>query len=140
MLGGCCTWCWGEHLGWFEASRSLSENAPAVSTFLDLSVELLPPAPVHFCIIVVAAHFHQGLGFALIRAGMHLQIFLASRGWDGWHLAAFLHCVPDVTPAPSLPFIFPRVLAPVYARITSLWIYVLWFFSSCSVVALEGDS
>lgn len=99
-----------------------------------------PPAPVHFCIIVVAAHFHQGLGFALIRAGMHLQIFLASRGWDGWHLAAFLHCVPDVTPAPSLPFIFPRVLAPVCARITSLWIYVLWFFPSCSVVALEGDS
>lgn len=140
MLGGCCTLCWGEHLGWFEASCSLSENAPAVSTFLDLSVELLPPAPIHFCIVVVAAHFHQGLGFALIRAGMHLQILLASCGWDGWHLAAFLHCVPDVTPAPSLPFTFPRVLAPVCARITSLWIYVLWFFSSCSVVALEGDS
>lgn len=78
MLGGCSTLCWGEHLGWFEASCSLGENAPVVSSFLDLSMELHPPPHLPqstFASLVVAAHFYQGLGFALIGAVMHLQIF-----------------------------------------------------------------
>lgn len=69
---------WGEHLGWFEASCSLGENEPVVSTLLDLSMELHPRPHLpqsSFTSLVVADPFHQRLAFALIGAGMCLQIF-----------------------------------------------------------------
>lgn len=54
------------------------ENEPVVSTLLDLSMELHPRPHLpqsSFTSLVVADPFHQRLAFALIGAGMCLQIF-----------------------------------------------------------------
>lgn len=102
VLGGCSTLCWGEHLGWFEASCSLGENAPVVSSFLDLSMELHPPPHLPqstFASLVVAAHFYQGLGFALIGAAMHLQILSLIPWLECLAPCCILSFLPAVTPA-----------------------------------------
>lgn len=80
-----------------------------------------PSAPVHYCILSCGSTLWSGFGFCSDRSrDTPTNFFLTPFGWNGWHLAAFLHCLLAVTLSPSLPFIFPWVLAPVYARITSL--------------------
>lgn len=131
VLGGCSTLCWGEHLGWFEASCSLGENAPVVSSFLDLSMELHPPPHLPqstFASLVVAAHFYQGLGFALIGAAVHLQVF-SLIPWLEWLAPC---CIPSFLPAvtPAL-FAFYFSLSAVQCMPGSPhYKFVLWFFSS----------
>lgn len=143
VLGGRWTLWWGEHLGWFEAACSLGENAPVVSTFLHLSMELHPPLHLPqsaFASLVVAAPFYQGLGFILIRAEMHLQIF-SHILWLEW--LAFC-CIPSLSPCcytcSLSAFHFSLSAGSSVCQDHLIINLCPLFFSSCSIIAVEGDS
>lgn len=142
-LGSCCTLWWGQHLGWFEASCSLGENEPVVSTLPDLCMELHPRPHLPqstFASLVAAAPFYQRLGFALIGAGMCLQIFSRIL-WLEWLAPCCIPSLPPCCYTCSLSAFRFSLSAGSSVRQDHLTINLCpLFFSLCSIVAVEGDS